>query len=134
MTRRKTGPTKAVRDLVTERAQGLCERCGLHRGEHAHHRHPRRSGGSRRPELNQPANLVLLCRMCHERVESFRLEAIGDGWLIPDGGYPPDVPVRLFYGLHKLTDDGGTIPLPDACPAGCAVWTSNTCDCAEETA
>jgi hypothetical protein len=58
-----------------------------------------------------------------------RLKAIGDGFLIPDGLCPVDVPVLLHYGLHKLTDDGGVIPLPGRCRAGCAVWTSDNCDC-----
>jgi 5-methylcytosine-specific restriction protein A len=130
VTRRKTGPTKAVVDLVIKRAQGLCERCGLHDGQQAHHRHPRKMGGTRRPEINQSANLLWLHSECHTWVEHNRLKALGEGLLIPDGGYPPDFPVLLHYGLHKLTNDGGTIPLPGKCPAGCAVWTSNDpCDC-----
>lgn len=130
MTRRKTGPTTAVADLVKARAQWMCERCGLHRGEQLHHRLPRRMGGTRRPEVNQPSNLLFLALECHEAVEGNRLKAIGDGFLIPDGLCPVDVPVLLHYGLHKLTDDGGTIPLPGRCLAGCAVWTSdNECDC-----
>lgn len=130
MTRRKTGPTPAVVDLVKARAQGLCERCGLHRGEQIHHRLPRRMGGTRRCEVNRPSNLLFLAGECHVEVERGRLRAIGDGFLIPDGLLPLDVPVLLYYGRHKLTDDGGTIPVPGPCPIGCAVWTStDPCDC-----
>jgi hypothetical protein len=132
MSRRNTGPTKAVRELVIERAQGLCERCGLHPGQQHHHRHPRKAGGTRRVWINQPANLLWLHSQCHADVESNRLQAIADGFLIPDGYLAVDVPVRLHYGRQKLTDDGGTIPVPDPCPLGCAVWTSEEpCDCKE---
>lgn len=131
MKRRNTNPSRAVIELVKQRANYRCERCGLHPGQQAHHRHPRKMGGTRRPEINQPANLLWLNAECHRVVESDRLKAIADGFLIPDGYMPADVPVRLFYGLHKLTDDGGTIPIPEPCPLGCAVWTSDDepCDC-----
>lgn len=58
-----SGPTKATRALVWERDAGRCARCGLPitREWSLHHRVPRGAGGSRRPELNSPANLVLLC-------------------------------------------------------------------------
>ncbi len=132
MSRRNTGPTKTVVDLVKTRADGLCERCGLHPGEQIHHRLPRRMGGTRRPEVNRPPNLLFLAAQCHTDVERNRLTAIGDGFLIPDGLWPADVPVKLHYGLHKLTDDGGTIPLPGKCRAGCASFVSDDpCDCEE---
>jgi 5-methylcytosine-specific restriction enzyme A len=130
---RDTGPDEDTRELVRRRANYGCERCGLARGKQIHHRDPRGAGGSSRPEVNHASNLVLLCADCHLHVESKRLEAVGEGFLIPDGLHPLNVPVRLFYGLHKLTDDGGTIPLPEPSPAGSAVWTSDDpCDCAEE--
>jgi 5-methylcytosine-specific restriction protein A len=127
---RDTGPSRKVRDVVKRRADWRCECCGLCPGQVIHHRDPRGAGGSSRPEVNLPSNLVYICEPCHLHVESRRLEAIGDGFLIPDGLCPADVPVLLHYGWHKLTDDGGTIPLPGRCRAGCAVWTSdNECDC-----
>jgi hypothetical protein len=129
-----TGPDDETKELVKQRANYGCQRCGLARGQVIHHRDPRGAGGSSRPEVNAASNLVWICHQCHERVESKRLEAVGEGFLIPDGLHPSDVPVHLFYGLHKLTDDGGTIPLPDPCPLGCAVWTSDDqCDCTEES-
>jgi 5-methylcytosine-specific restriction protein A len=127
--RRNTNPTEAVVELVKQRAEYTCERCGLHEGQQAHHRHPRKMGGTRRPEINRPPNLLWLHAECHLWVEHNRLAAIGDGMLIPDGGYPPDFPVLLHYGLHKLTDDGGVIALPRRCRARSDVWTPDNCDC-----
>jgi 5-methylcytosine-specific restriction protein A len=129
---RDTGPSQKIRNMVKRRANWQCERCG-HAGQIVHHRDPRGAGGSSRPEVNLPSNLVFLCTECHDDVESRRLEAIGHGFLVPDGLCPADTPVCLFYGRHKLTDDCKTVPVPGPCSLGCAVWTSNNpCDCAEE--
>ena len=129
---RDTGPTKKVRDLVKRRAKHTCERCGLCPGQVVHHRDPRGIGGSSRPEVNLPSNLVYICVPCHEYVESKRLEAIGYGWLVEDRFVPAKVRIELHYGWHLLTDDGRAVPVPGPCRAGCAVWTTDkTCDCQE---
>jgi hypothetical protein len=64
-----------------------------------HHRHPRRMGGSSRPELNTPANLLLLCGSgttgCHGRVEGNRTRAYKDGLILHDGADPAGVPVMF---------------------------------------
>jgi hypothetical protein len=108
--KRDTGPTKKVRDIVKARADGLCERCGQHPGSQVHHRLPRRAGGTSREWINDVSNLLLLHPACHELVEHNRLKAIADGLLIPDGFYPPDVPVRLWHGTYYLMDDGSLKP------------------------
>lgn len=131
--RRDTGPNKATRDLVKQRADWRCERCGLCRGEVIHHRDPRGSGGSSRPEINLPSNLAFICQSCHRDIETVhRMAAIGDGWLVQDRFVPAEVRIRLHYGWHLLTDDGRAVPVPGLCRAGCAEWTSTkTCDCQE---
>lgn len=135
MTRRKTGPTKTVADLVHGRSQGLCEHCGELPGEQLHHRLPRRMGGSRRPWINLPSNLVDLNSKCHLWAESNRREAQDLGLLLTDRMIPCRVMVQRWDGLHWLDDEGGFEPPTPICPLGCAVWTSNEkCDCAEETA
>jgi hypothetical protein len=103
-----TGPTKDTRDLVKKRAKYGCERCGKRRGHVIHHRDPRGAGGSSRPEINDASNLVLLCIPCHADVETNRLQAIGDGFLIPDGQemHPLTTKVRLWHGTYYLKDDG----------------------------
>lgn len=117
---RDTGPTSTTRTEVWGRAGGRCEVCGSAiaglLGFSVHHRHPRRMGGSRRPELNTPANLILVCGSgttgCHGRIESNREQAYAEGLLLHDGADPAAVPVLLhtipgrFPELVYLTVDG----------------------------
>lgn len=75
-------------------------------------------GGSRRPELNTPANLILVCGSgttgCHGRIESNRTRAYEDGLLLRADQTPTDVPTMLADPNHPsqwprlvwLTDDG----------------------------
>jgi 5-methylcytosine-specific restriction enzyme A len=95
MSRRNTGPTAKVRQQIHARSRMRCERCGrsvIFGGGEIHHRQPRGMGGSRRPETNDPANLVMLCDDCHRWVESNRREAYRTGWLVRRGQNPADVP------------------------------------------
>lgn len=99
--RRSTGPTPAVRALVVERAGGACELCREPLGDvwSLHHRLPRRMGGTRRGWINSPSNLLAVCGTgttgCHGYIEIHRVEALGCGWLLPDGQHPDQVSVLL---------------------------------------
>lgn len=118
-----TGPTPATRNLVRERAGGCCELCGrlLHHedggwiADHSfHHRQPRGAGGSSRPEVNCPSNLLLVCGTgitgCHGDIEKNRDIAHVCGWLVKRPTDPATVPVALFRPppgvMVHLTDDG----------------------------
>jgi 5-methylcytosine-specific restriction protein A len=126
---RSTGPARAVVGLVLARDGGRCLRCnrfvGPERGVDfsLHHRLPRRSGGSRRPELNMPANLVTLCGSattlggCHAAVESGRTAALAGGWLLHADQVPSSVPLHAWWG-PVLLDDRGRWRTPERCP-GC---------------
>lgn len=113
---RNTGPSPAVVRLVMERSEGHCDMCGgyLHgnRGYDwsIHHRAPRRMGGTRRPEINQPSNLLAVCGHsltgCHFRIESNRLWATEMGLLVPSYADPSTTPAYLRWGLVLLGDDG----------------------------
>lgn len=109
-----------VRDLVRGRGVDCCERCGVHapRGQgNLHHRRPRGMGGTRNPELNQPANLLWLCGSgttgCHGDIESNRAAALAAGWLVPRYKRPTEIPVEIWdAGLGRrvpvlLDNDGG---------------------------
>ena len=77
-----TGPSAEVRAEVIARARGRCERCGTWADQgQVHHRKPRQMGGTSRPEINDASNLVLLCQLCHDDVESHRTDAYEAGWL-----------------------------------------------------
>lgn len=118
--RRDTGPARATRDVVLDRSMGVCEMCGIRlyappRGwlsPHAiHHRQPRQMGGTSRPEINSPANLLLLCdgkpNACHPWIESHRAAAYELGLLVRAGADPAKKPVVLEGNdWYLLTDDG----------------------------
>lgn len=101
-----------VRALVGARSGGICEICARRRAGHMHHRRPRKMGGSRRPSTNSPANILHLCPLCHQRIEtSSRTRAHSFGWLVDDSiDDPASVPVFLAtaYGQQYvwLHDDG----------------------------
>lgn len=102
-----TGFSKQVREIITERAGGCCERCGRRTWDmQAHHRRPRGAGGSRRPETNQAANGVLLDADCHRWIEANRASALSDGWLVRQSDTPATVPVFRRGVYVWLSDDG----------------------------
>lgn len=116
---RQTGPRRDVVDAVIDRAQGCCEIGGHEiRGDERgrdwsiHHRVPRGMGGSRRPELNAPANLLLACGSgttgCHGAIEASRAGAYAAGWLLTRTADPAVEPV-LIGGSRwvLLTPEGG---------------------------
>lgn len=121
---RSTGPSREVVDLVLVRDAGRCVRCnrfvGPERGVDfsLHHRLPRRSGGSKRAELNLPANLVTLCGSattpggCHTAVEADRTAAYAGGWLLHADQVPSSVPVESWWGWVLLDDEGRWTEVP----------------------
>lgn len=127
---RRTGPISAVVDILEDRCEGLCERCGERPAVHTHHRLPRRMGGTRRPEVNLPPNLLRLDLLCHDWIENNRTVALDLGFLLHDGDYPRREKV-LWRGEERYLDNKGGFGDPPTCPLGCAVWTSDDepCDC-----
>lgn len=125
---RATGPRRDVVDAVLERAQYACE-IGGHQIEgdergrdwSIHHRVPRGMGGSRRPELNQPQNLLVACGSGttghHGAIEESRAGAYAAGWLLHRTADPAAEPV-LIGGTRwvLLTEDGRYEDCPP--PAG----------------
>lgn len=103
---RKTGPDSRTVELVTERAGGMCEVCGLREHQQTHHRSARRSGGTRDPAANYPSNLLAVCADCHRDLESNRAEALEMGWLVSSWESARDKPVYRC-GIKSLLDDEG---------------------------
>lgn len=123
---RDTGPTRAEREIVEERAHWCCELCGILLAEldadgvkvswirpHSdHHRQPRGMGGSSDPMINDPSRRMLVCGTdnktgCHGLIESQRVMAKDNGWLVPRPTDPATVPVLVFPGVRVLlTSDG----------------------------
>ena len=105
----------ATRALVIERAAARCESCGSSAqflGWSQHHRRPRGAGGTKRPETNQPANLLLLCGSGttgdHGFYESHRELAFEHGVLVRQNQDPSEVPV-LYRGAWVLLDNDGSV-------------------------
>jgi len=99
-----SGPTPATRQAVAARAGYHCELCytPITGQASVHHRRPRRMGGTRRSDVNESANLMLLCGSgttgCHGWVESHRKEALADGIILYDRDIPTDHPYRDRHG------------------------------------
>ncbi|MCX5066597.1 hypothetical protein OOJ91_11985 [Micromonospora lupini] len=115
-----TDPTIETVQVVAERDQGRCVRCGKHlSGERGldwsvQHRRARGSGGTSRPDTNEPQNLILLCGSatspggCHLAVESSKRAARPHGWAIWLPEDPARVPVdHYLHGRVWLDADGG---------------------------
>ena len=106
------GVSKKVAELVIERDRGQCvarvthER-GAKSGEQIHHRKPRRMGGTTEEWINQPANLIYVCRACHDHIESHRQQSLAMGWLIAGRDQAWNTPLRYAKdGFMYLTNDG----------------------------
>lgn len=104
-----TGFSPAVRKLLEERSSGWCEVCGINTAAEAHHRRARGAGGTKRPETNQAANGLMLCRDCHRLAESYRTVALTCGWLVAQSRDPGLVPVVYRGQVVRLDDDGGKV-------------------------
>lgn len=114
-----------VVERIWTRDQGCCARCGRglvweRRGVDwsVHHRCPRSSGGTRRMWVDEAANGVALCgngvKGCHGWVESNRVEAVSDGFLVSAIGrlMADEVEIRhVLYGWCLLRDDGWLDPV-----------------------
>ncbi len=75
-----------------------CEICGTSRNLEVHHIDPRRMGGSRRPEIESPANKAILCRRCHTEIteQRWHLERTDRQLLVTEVPTDAVVARRLF--------------------------------------
>lgn len=109
-----------AREVVLERDQNTCQRCGidlLYKLASIQHRRPRGAGGSALVDI--PSNLVLVCGSattpgsCHNWMEhEDRPAARVEGWLIPKLSrvHPSQVPLLTHRGWVLLADDGSSTP------------------------
>lgn len=107
--------TEKGRAAIRERAQGRCDMCGLPApNAQIHHRRPRGMGGSKDLAARTPANGALLHAHCHNKIEMNRRWALENGWLVPQGFSPDEIPVNTWRGWAVFTSDGLQIDLvPD---------------------
>lgn len=102
--------------IASARAHHLCEGCRAFTALDAHHRMTRGSGGVHGVAAavsNDPRNLLMLCRGCHDRTLSDAAACIKIGWVIERraGVDPRDVPAKIHtvqgHGWWYLTEQGG---------------------------
>ncbi|MEU7228863.1 HNH endonuclease [Streptomyces chrestomyceticus] len=106
-TRRRTGPTDAVRQLVHLRDGGRCVRCDSPHSLTIHHRVNRGMGGAREEWINQPQNLLLVCTTCNSWFEDHPRESYSHGWKVRRPMLPREMTVRYPNGAHyALNPDG----------------------------
>lgn len=116
---RSTGPSPEVVRVVAKRDEGRCAVCGERvtgtRGlDHSvHHRLGRKRGGTQRPWVNFPSNLILLCGHgsagCHLKVGTEGWWARDNGFVVREGRWLP-TQVLVEHAVHGpvyLLDDGG---------------------------
>ncbi|OZE35646.1 hypothetical protein CH259_16600 [Rhodococcus sp. 05-2254-4] len=105
--------TNDTRLIIEARAMGVCEICMNAPIQQFHHRRPRGSGGTRRPETAYPSNGLALCSPCHATVESNRDESYRLGYLVRQQHDPEDVAVWIGGRFVMLTDSGLCKELPE---------------------
>jgi 5-methylcytosine-specific restriction endonuclease McrA len=83
---------RKVRAAVKERSRSCCEACGLWvQSGHCHHRLLRSQGGQ-----HTEANLVYLCRRCHDRAHANPDDARAHGLILRGWQNPAEVPVTMW--------------------------------------
>jgi hypothetical protein len=105
MARKKPMPPE-VAEIVTERAQGMCEIMSRDTGctgraEHLHHRQLRSQGGEHTVE-----NLIHICSTCHYWLHAHPAIAYTNGWLVKSTKNPREIPFRRRGGFIVLTECG----------------------------
>jgi hypothetical protein len=107
---------EVAKALAQARSYGLCEGCRALTTLDPHHRMTRGSGGVHRAAAdvsNDPRNLLMLCRVCHDLTLSDAGACMLIGWVVERraGVDPRDIPAKIHtvngYGWWFLTEDGG---------------------------
>jgi 5-methylcytosine-specific restriction protein A len=94
---------------VVNRDGGKCLKCRKVATD-VHHRRPRGMGGTSDDHISYGmANLVSLCRTCHDWVHANPWPSYTLGWLVKTGEDPDDVPIYTDADvIIKLLPDGTT--------------------------
>lgn len=102
--------------LAQARSNGICEGCGLSGKLDPHHRMTRGSGGVHGVAAtvsNDVRNLLMLCRICHDRTLSHADDCIRIGWVVERRAGKPaaNIPAKIYTvngkGWWWLTRDAG---------------------------
>jgi len=104
-----------AKQTVLLRDNGRCLLCRAHEPLDVHHRRARGMGGTK--VRDRLANLVTLCRSCHDRIEAYPDQARALGYRLDRGDDPEDVAVwaatAVGDGWTRLGDDGSVTHMSD---------------------
>lgn len=97
----------AAKKLVAERDEYTCQMC-LGEATDVHHRIVRGIGGTSDDKVNySPANLISVCRECHDDIHAEPEQSYEDGYLVRKGEDPASKPVLITPDLTVwLNKDG----------------------------
>lgn len=96
-----------TRDKAADRSEGRCERCGLRRAVHLHHRLLRANGN------HDISNALHVCVFCHNDIHESPLESYRRGWLLAsDPQCKPAEAVVLYRGEKVRLSTDGFVLLP----------------------
>lgn len=98
------------RQIAQGRAMGQCERCLTYTLDgDLHHRRPKGLGGSKLLDRHDVANLVYVCRPCHNWAHANPTAATAAGFLVPrsSGIHFTTVPITNFAGNSRFLDNEG---------------------------
>ena len=99
---------KQVAQIVIDRANGYCEKCGGVAAESMalHHRKLRSRGG-----LDTPANLIWVHHICHNlgtsSIHSQPALSEDKGWMVPSWKQPEECPIVKPDGTIVLLQNNG---------------------------
>lgn len=102
--------SRANREIIIWRSDGVCEICAHARATNMHHRRPRGMGGTTR-NIHTPAWILHVCGSgttgCHGYIEGNRTLAYRNGWLLRANQIPATTPAWIRgTGFVILNDDG----------------------------
>lgn len=107
---------ETAKALAHARSFGLCEGCRAFTALDPHHRMTRGSGGvhgAAAGASNNVRNILMLCRVCHDRTLTDAAACMAVGWVVERraGVDPREIPVKIHtvngYGWWYLTEEGG---------------------------
>ena len=97
---------ETAKRIVVSRDGGNCLRC-MNEATDVHHRQPRKMGGTSNEYIAFGlANLVSLCRRCHDLIHSEPALAYDSGWLVRTGYDPAEIPLETGSFTLWLTPQG----------------------------
>lgn len=103
-----TEPSRKTCEMVDERDEQCCVRCGVSLWAKIgarHHRKPRSHCSGKEKHL--AGNLIDICEQCHRHVHAHPCESYETGFLVHSEAIAEEIPIKTYrHGWIQLNDDG----------------------------